>query len=107
VKNIETDEEDNASEESGPDSPAGGGGDEVNQEGGGEEGEKQGKGEVTPLKDPPTEAKTSKKRKVSLQKPSTRKKRCASKPKMKTTLTEEEVDLIITAMEYDLKDILQ
>jgi hypothetical protein len=36
VHNIETDEEDSASEESRPDSPTGGGGDEVNQEGGGE-----------------------------------------------------------------------
>jgi hypothetical protein len=74
VQNIETDEEDNASEESRPDSPAGGGGDEVNQEEGGEEGEKQDKGEVTPPKDPLTEAETSKKRKVSPQKPSARKK---------------------------------
>jgi hypothetical protein len=37
----------------------------VNQEEGGEEGEKQDKGEVTPPKDPLTEAETSKKRKVS------------------------------------------
>jgi hypothetical protein len=36
VRNIETDEEDNASEKSGPHSPIGGGGDEVNQERGGE-----------------------------------------------------------------------
>jgi hypothetical protein len=36
VQNIETDDEDNASEESRPDSPVGGGGDEVNPE---EEGE--------------------------------------------------------------------
>jgi hypothetical protein len=73
-QNIETDEEDNASEESRPGLPTGGGGDEVNQEGGGEEGEKQGEGEATPPKDPPTETETSKKRKVSLQKPSARKK---------------------------------
>jgi hypothetical protein len=45
----------------------------VKQEGG-EEGEKQDKGEVTQPKDPLTKAETSKKRKVSLQKPSTRKK---------------------------------
>jgi hypothetical protein len=38
LQNVETDEEDNASEESRPDSPAGGRGDEVDQEGGGEEG---------------------------------------------------------------------
>ena len=37
-QNIETDEEDSASEENGPISPVGGGGDEVNQEVGGEEG---------------------------------------------------------------------
>jgi hypothetical protein len=83
VQNIETDEEDNASEESRPDSPARGGGDEVNQEEGGEEGENQDKGKVTPPKDPPTEAETSKKWKVSLQKPSSRKKTHANKPKMK------------------------
>jgi hypothetical protein len=41
----------------------------VNQEGG-EEGENQEKCEVTPPKDPPTEAETLKKRKVSPQKPS-------------------------------------
>jgi hypothetical protein len=40
VQNIETDEEDNALEESRPGSPAGGGGDQINQEGGEEEGEK-------------------------------------------------------------------
>jgi hypothetical protein len=107
VQNIETDEEDNALEESGPDSPIGGGGDEVNQERGGEEGENQGKGEVTPPKDPLTEAETSKKRKVSLQKPSARKKTCASKPKMKAMLTEDDVDLIIAAMEDASEDILQ
>jgi hypothetical protein len=67
VQNIETDEEGTASKESGPHSPiGGGGGDKVNQERGGEEGEKQGKGEVKPPKDPLTEAETSKKRKVSL-----------------------------------------
>jgi hypothetical protein len=70
VQNIESDEKDSASEETTPDSPAGGGGDEVNQEEGGEEGDKKEKGEVTPPKDPLTEAKTSNKRKVSLQKPS-------------------------------------
>jgi hypothetical protein len=70
VQDIESDEKDNASEETVPDSPAGGGGDEVNQEEGGEEGDKKEKGEVTPPKDPLTEAETSKKRKVSPQKPS-------------------------------------
>jgi hypothetical protein len=42
----------------------------VNQEEGGEEGDKKEKGEVTPLKDPLIEVETSKKRKVSSQKPS-------------------------------------
>jgi hypothetical protein len=65
VQNIQSNEEDNASEESRSDSPAGGG-DEVNQEEGWEEGEKQDKGEVTLLKDPLTEFETSKKRRVYL-----------------------------------------
>jgi hypothetical protein len=107
VQNIETDEEDNASEESRPDSPTGGGGDEVNQEEGGEEGENQDKGEVTPPKDPPTEAETSKKRKVSPQKPSARKKTRANKPQSKNVLTVDDVDLIIAAMEDASEDILQ
>jgi hypothetical protein len=68
VQDIESDEKDNASEETVPDSPAGGGGDEVNQEEEGEE-DKQEKGEVTPPKDPLTEAETSKKRKVSPRNP--------------------------------------
>jgi hypothetical protein len=55
------------------DSPIVGGDDELNQEEEGEE-DKQDKGEVTLSKDPLTEAKTSKKRKGSLQKPSTWKK---------------------------------
>jgi hypothetical protein len=52
----------------------------VKQEGGGEEGEKQEKGKVTPLKNPPNEAETSKKRKVSAHKPLARKKTQANKP---------------------------
>jgi hypothetical protein len=103
VQNIETDEEDNASEESRSDSPAGGGGDEVNQEEGGEEGEKKDKGEVTPPKDPLTEAETSKKRKVSPQKPSARKKTRANKPQSKNVLTVDDVDLIITVIEGCLR----
>jgi hypothetical protein len=99
VQNIETDDEDNASEEKRPDSLARGGEDEVNQEEGGEEGEKQDKGEVTPPKDPPTKFETSNNYKVSPQKPSSRKKMCASKPKMKSTLIEDDVDLIIAAMD--------
>jgi hypothetical protein len=107
VQNIETDEEDSASEESRHDSPAGGGGDEVNQEEGGEEGEEQDKGKVTPLKDPLTEAETSKKRKVSLQKPSARNKTRANKPQSKNVLTVDDIDLIITVVEDALEDILQ
>jgi hypothetical protein len=52
-----------------PHSPRGGGGDEVNQEEVGEE-DKQEEGEVTMPKEPITETETSKKRKVSLKKPS-------------------------------------
>jgi len=48
-----------------PNSPAEGGGDEVNQEEVGE-GDKQEKGEVTPPKDRLTKAEMSNKRKVSL-----------------------------------------
>jgi hypothetical protein len=69
----------------------------VNQEEGGEEGDKQEKGEVTLPKDPLTEAKTSKKRKVSPEKPSARKKTRANKPQSKNVLTVDDVDLIITA----------
>jgi hypothetical protein len=52
---------------------------EVNQEEEGEEDKKE-KGEVTPLKDPLTEAKTSKKRKFSPKKPLVWKKSSANKP---------------------------
>jgi hypothetical protein len=107
VKNIETDDEDSASEESRPDSPARGGGDKVNQEEGWEEGENNDKGEVTLPKDPPTKDETSNKRKVSPQKPSSRKKTCVSKPKMKSMLTEDDVDLIIAIVEGVSEDILQ
>jgi hypothetical protein len=90
VQDVQTDEEDNASEESGPGSPTGGGGDEVNQE----EGEKKGEGEATPPKDPPTETEASKKRKVSPQKPSARKKTHTSKPQMEATLMEDDIGLV-------------
>jgi hypothetical protein len=63
VQNIETDEEDNASEKNGYGSL--GGGDESNGKGGGDEGENQGEGEATPLKDPPSKIVTPYKRKVS------------------------------------------
>jgi hypothetical protein len=89
-----------------PDSPGGGGGDEVNQEEEGEE-DKQEKGEVTPPKDPLTEVETSKKRKVSLQKPSARKKSRANKPQSQNVLTMDDVDLIIAAVEDASEDILK
>jgi len=69
---------DSTSEETASNSPRGGGGDEVNQEEGGEE-DKKDKGEVTPPKDPLIEVETSKKRKVSLKKPSVQKKSRANK----------------------------
>jgi hypothetical protein len=64
VQDVETDEEDNASEGNGF-GPLGGGGDEVDGQGGWDEGEKKGEGEATPPKDPHTEVETPKKRKVS------------------------------------------
>jgi hypothetical protein len=72
LQDINNEEKGNALEETMTDSPTGGGGDEVNQEEKGEE-DKLYKVEVTPPKDPITEAETSRKRKVSPQKPSTRK----------------------------------
>jgi hypothetical protein len=93
-------------EESAHGSLAGGGGDEVNKEVGGEEREKQGEGEATPPKDPPTKAETSKKRKVSPQKPSTRKKTHASKPQLEATLTEDDIGLVHRAMEHASEDLL-
>jgi hypothetical protein len=94
LQNIESDEEDNALEESRHDSPAGGGEDEVNPKEEGEDGDKKGKGEVTLPKDPPTEVETSKKRKVSPQKPSSIKKTSANKPQLKNVLTVDDVNLI-------------
>jgi hypothetical protein len=89
-----------------PESPVGGGGDEVNQEEGGEEGEKKDKGEATLPKDPLTIAEASQKRKVSPEKPSVRKKACANKPQSKNMLTVDEIYLIITAVEDASEDIL-
>jgi hypothetical protein len=105
VQNIETDEEDNASEENGSGSL--GGGDEVNGQGGGDEGENQGEGEATPPKDPLTETVTPQKRKVSPQKPSARKKTRASKPQLEATLTEDDISLVRGAMEDASEDLLQ
>jgi hypothetical protein len=107
VHKIESDEEDNASEESRHDSPIGGGGDEVNTKEEGEEGENKDKGEVTLPKDFPTEADTSKKRKVSPQKPSGRKKTCTNNPHSMNVLTVDDVDIIIIAMEDASEDMLQ
>jgi hypothetical protein len=106
VQNIDSEEKENTSEETVPDSPRGGAGDEVNQEEEGEE-DKQEKGEVTPSKDPVTEAETSKKMKVSPKKPSARKKYPANKPKSQNVLTMDDVDLIIAAVEDASKGILQ
>jgi hypothetical protein len=78
----------------------------VNQEEGRKEGYKQEKGEVTPSKDPPIEARTSKKRKVSPQKPLARKKTQANKPQSKNVLTVDDVDLIIAVVEDASDDIL-
>jgi hypothetical protein len=103
VQNIEIDEEDSASE--GNRSILPGGGDDTNGKGGGDEGENQGEGEATPPKTPPIE--TPQKRKISLHKPSARKKTRASKPKMEATLTEDDISLVHGAMKDSLEDILQ
>jgi hypothetical protein len=87
--------------------PTGGGRGEVNQEVGGAEGENQGEGKATPPKDPPTEIETSKKRKVSPQKPSARKNTCASNPHLEATLTEDDIGLVHGAMEDASEDLLQ
>jgi phosphoribosylanthranilate isomerase len=79
----------------------------VNQEEGGEEGENKYKGKVTSSKDPPIEVETSKKRKVSLQKPSARKKTRANKPQSKNVLTKDNVSLIIAVVEDASEDKLQ
>jgi len=62
IQDIETDEEDNASEENGYGSLGGGEDEEDRQEG----------GEATPLEEPPTRIVTLHKRKFSSKKPSTR-----------------------------------
>jgi hypothetical protein len=46
-------------------------------------------------------------RKVSLEKPSTRKKAYANKPQLNNVLTMDDIDLIITVVEDALEDILQ
>jgi hypothetical protein len=97
----------NTSEETTSDSLEGGGGDEVDKEE--DEGEeyKKEQGEVTPPKDPLTEIKTSKKRNVSPNKPSSWKKSCANKPHLQTILTVDDIDLIITVLSNNCEEILQ
>jgi hypothetical protein len=97
VQDIDSEEKNNASEETLSNSTAGGGDDEVNQEEEGEE-DKKDKGEVTSLKDPLTEAEMSKKRKGSLQKPSTQKKSRATKPHSQNVFTVDDIQLIITVV---------
>jgi hypothetical protein len=84
----------------------GGGEDQGNGQGGGDEGEMQGEGEDTPPKDPLTTIETPKKRKVSPQKPSARKNTRANKPQSKNVLTDDDVRLIIAAVEDASEDIL-
>jgi hypothetical protein len=55
---------------------------------------------------PPSEDETSKKRKVSPQKPSTQKKTRANKPQSKIVLIVDDVNLIIIAIEDASEDIL-
>jgi len=62
---------------------------------------------VTPPKDPLTEVETSKKKKVSPQKPSVRKKTQANKPQSQNVLTMDDIQLIITVVEDASEDILQ
>jgi hypothetical protein len=70
----------NASKETSPDSPEGGGGDEVDKEEDEGEEEKQEHGEVTLPKDPLPETKTSKKIEGFSHKPSSWNKSKANKP---------------------------
>jgi hypothetical protein len=106
-KKEEVQEMNNASKETTPDSPGGGGDDEVDQEENEGEENKQEHGEVTPPKDPITEAETSKKRKVSPKKPSAQKKSRENKPQLQTVLTVDDIDLIIAAVSDTSEDILQ
>jgi hypothetical protein len=96
-----------ASEETAPNSPGGGGDDEVDQEEYKGEEDKKEKGKVTPPKYPLIEAETSKKRKVSPKKPSMRKKSRDNKPQLQTVITVDNIDLIIADISYTSEDILQ
>jgi hypothetical protein len=62
---------------------------------------------VTLPKDPITKAKTSKKRKVSPQKPSARKKSRANKPQSQNMLTVDDIDFIVAVVSDTSEDILQ
>ena len=105
MQDIDSEEKNNGSEEDVSDSPAGGGEDEVNQEEEGEEDKKDNQ-EVTSPKDPLTEAKMSKKRKGSPQKPSAWKKSRATKTQSHNMLTVDDIKLIITVVEDASEDIL-
>jgi hypothetical protein len=107
VQSIETDEEDNTSEEDGTDSPEKE--EEKTKALDKEEGMKEEykeKVKLHHLQDPLTMTKTPKKRKVSPQNPSARKKTHANKPQSKNVLTEDDVGLIITVVEDASEDIL-
>jgi hypothetical protein len=62
---------------------------------------------VTLPTDPITEAKTSKKRKVSPKKPLAQKNSRANKPQLKSVLTVDDIDLIIASIADTSEDILQ
>jgi hypothetical protein len=106
VHHIEIDE-DKAFAEDGFGSPERGGEDQGNGHGGGDDGETQEEDKATLPQDPLVGAETSQKRKDFPEKPSARKKTCTNKPKMKVTLKEDDVDLIIATVEDALEDILQ
>ena len=96
-----------ASEDTTPDSPEGGGGDEVDKEEDEGEEDKQEQGKVTLPKDPLIETETSKKRKVSPKKPSMRKNSRTKNPHLHTVLTVDDIDLIIAVISDTFEDILQ
>jgi hypothetical protein len=96
----------NASKENTPDSPGGGGVDEVEKEEDEGEEENQEHSEVTPPKDPITKAETSKKRKVSPKKPLARKKSRANKPRLQVVLTVDDIDLIIVVVSDTSEEFL-
>jgi hypothetical protein len=72
----------------------------------GEDGEKKDKGETTPPRDPLTTTESLQKRKVSLEKPSARKKARTNKAQPKNVLTVDDIELIIITVKYALEDIL-